>query len=153
PAIRREYIFNEEDIHQSQGDEIPPLARGMTLDRLLRDLFASVATALDEYRRQATQSYDDTVGPEPIADPSQEPKVRSGIAKSLDLEERLQEASRSVSEVSVPDSENADLLIRRIKDVEGINRLARAELQMRAVVLRWYKSIAARLKDYPKLIK
>jgi hypothetical protein len=120
PAIRREFIFNEQDALPPQHDEMPPLTRGMTLDRLLRDLIASVSTALDEYRRQATDSYDDTVGSEPIVDPSGEPKVRKGIIESQELEHRLQAASQKVLETTLPESENADRLIRRLRDVEGI---------------------------------
>lgn len=54
PAIRRENILNEDAIALQEDEAVPPLLRGMALDRCMRDLIASVTTALDEYRRQTT---------------------------------------------------------------------------------------------------
>lgn len=58
------------------------MSEGGALDRQLRDLFGSVATALDEYRVQATAHFDDAVGPEPIADPIGMSGVGDAVSQS-----------------------------------------------------------------------
>ena len=154
PAIRREHILSEDRIPPlADPDAVPPLVRGMGLDRLLKDLIAAVTTALDEYRRQATEPFDDTVGPEPVVDTPDDANLRAALAQSQSVETELRNAGDEIRATTVPDSSRADRLLRTMKDAEGLNRLARAELGMKSVVLRWYRAAVDALQDYPALIR
>ena len=61
PAIRREHFLVEDDFTEETDDGEPNFYRGMLLDQQLNLLLASVTTALDEYRVQAEERFDDTV--------------------------------------------------------------------------------------------
>lgn len=129
PAIRREHFLNEDHVGPlADQDEAPPLLRGMGLDRLLKDLIASVTTAFDEYRRQVTEHFDDTVGPEPVVDVPDDANIRAAVAKSESVETALGNAGDQIRAATDPGSSRADRLLRTMKDAEGLNRLARAEL-------------------------
>ncbi len=113
PAIRREHILSEDHVGPlADPDAAPPLLRGMGLDRLLKDLIAAVTTALDEYRRQATAPFDDTVGPEPIVDTPDDATIRAALAQSESLETELRNAGDEIRAATVPDSSRADRLLR-----------------------------------------
>ena len=154
PAIRREHIIGEDQAPEpGNEDEAPPLIRGMGLDRLFRDLIASVTTTLDEYRLQASEHFDDTVGPELAVGAHDVAGVRSAMDKSRAVEEQLHTAAETIRETTVAESSRADQLRRTVKDAENVNRLARAELGMKTVVLRWFRATVESLKDYPGLIR
>ena len=154
PAIRREHVLREDQVPPlADEDEAPPLVRGMGLDRLLRDLIASITTALDEYRRQATEHFDDTVKAEPLVDNPGNASIRAAVAKSRSVGTALRSAEDEIRQTTVPDSSRGDRLLRTVKDAESVNRIARAELGMKSVVLRWYRTVVDALKDYPTLIR
>lgn len=52
-AIWRAFLTDDSQVHQKNLDDTPPLFRGSGVDRGLRDLIASVAIALYEWRRLA----------------------------------------------------------------------------------------------------
>src|ERR1700722_9718017 len=56
PAIRRQFIKTEDESQNIpvDGDNPPPLMRGMSLDQRINNLISSVTTALDEYRALAS---------------------------------------------------------------------------------------------------
>lgn len=60
PSIRREYLLVDSAAPDAERDTDlpPPQMRGMTLDRYLKDLIASVVTALDECRKQEGETGD-----------------------------------------------------------------------------------------------
>jgi len=154
PAIRREHIIMEDQAPAPKNeDETPPLIRGMGLDRLFRDLIASVTTALDEYRLQASEHFDDTVGPELAVDAHGDAGVRSAIDKSRAVEEQLHSAAETIGETTVPGSSRADRLRRTVKDAENVNRVARAELGMKTVVLRWFRAAVDAFQKFPAVIR
>ena len=153
PQIRREHFLSEEHLPPLvDEDEPPPLVRGMELDRLLVSLIGAVTTALDEYRHQAAEEFDDTVGPELVVDVPDDDNIRAAVAKSRSAETALRTAGDEIREITVPGSSGADQLLRAVKDAEVLHRLARAELAMKSVVLRWYGAVVDKLQDYPRLI-
>ena len=154
PAIRREHFLSDDKfLPMEDEDNVPPLARGMGLDRLLKDLIASVTTALDDYRDLVTEDFDDTVGPELVVKVPDDPMIREAVDRSLATVANLRDAGDEIHEITDPDSDCADRLHRSVKDAEGLTRLARAELGMETIVLRWYRTTVDALKDYPGLIR
>ena len=154
PAIRRLHILSEEleERTGTSGEAPPPVLRGALIDQRLRDLLASVTTALDEYR--LIRGYE----------PPDESEGRSATLKSADmaseaidrsmrLEARLVDARNIVEETTEPGSQTADTLKRQISDARGLNKLARAELEMPKIMFGWYRRILDSLKQYPEMIK
>ena len=120
--------------------------------RELRDLIASVTTALDEYRREAAEDEkEDTTPQEAISAPAE--MVDPAIAQSTRLELRLAEATITVEETTRSNSLDAENLLRQIRDAHGLNRIARTELRMPRIVVHWYRRTIHALRDYPTLIK
>ena len=154
PRVRREHVLNEDQIAASADeDDAPPLLRGMALDRMLRDLMGSVSTALDQYRLLASSEPDDTVGPEPVADMSDDPAIANAAALARGMEGDLHLASIEGERIANPESERADRLVRRMHDAEGLSRAGRAELGFTPTVISWFRGVVTKLKDYPVLIR
>lgn len=152
PAIRREHFLKEDaEAIRLDEEEEPPLLRGMTLDRLMKNLIASVTTALDEYRDQARQHFDDTIRAEPTAE-LDDMSTRQAIATSLKLEIDVAATADDISKNAMPGSTNIERLTRRLSDANSLFRAVRAELQFKRVVLRWYHELADGVKALPRLI-
>ncbi len=150
PAIRRKH-FLVEDVALLESDD-PSLLRGMSLDRRLSELIASIATALDEYRFQASEQRDDAIASLTAIDVTNEPKIDQVTLEADKVEQAMRSASADLNEMAVNDSSNADLLSRSLKDAEGLARVSKAEVGFDAVVVRWYESIASAAKKMPKVI-
>jgi Leucine-rich repeat (LRR) protein len=152
PAIRRAFLLSEEvDLPTASSDVPPPVTRGTFIDRHLRDLIASVTTALDEYQRQAGELLEDSSPEHPVSASANE--TADAIARSTSLEHKLEGARNIISGVTKPESVKADNLKRQLSDAAGLNRLARAELGMPKIILGWYRRILDALRDYPSLIQ
>jgi len=153
-AIRREHLIAEDQAQPTtDSDAAPAPTRGMVLDELLKDLYASVGTALDQYRQLAGAVPDDTVTGEPTATARDEPTVKQAAGDARRLERTLHDAARQVDDMAEPGSANIDRLTRRMRDAEGLARSAGAELRMRTIVIRWFGNIATSLRNYPDLIR
>jgi Leucine-rich repeat (LRR) protein len=155
PFIRRQYIISEED-DQSQGsqaDDAPPLVvRGATLDQRMRDLIASVTTALDEYRRLSAE---ETIDENPVqaSVSPQKRLVDEATLQSKKLEMSLLDARETVGTTTTADSAAADDLKRQLLDSVGMTRFARAEITLPSVVASWVRNAANSLRRSPALIK
>lgn len=154
PAIRKKYFETEEQSRQPRnGEEAPPLTRGMVIDQRLGALISSITTALDEYRALASVEADnvaDTAPSIPI-DPSSS-EVVSAMAAAKSAEENLQVGADQLENIAEPSSGNADSLKRQMRDVRGLLRLARVELRMPEFVPRWFRKIVNGIKDYPRIL-
>src|SRR5712671_7152201 len=105
PAIRRAHVLSEE-LDVSKGDLPPPVLRGALIDQRLRDLIASVTTALDEYRRLAAEEPADESQPEAPVPPLGE-ATNGAVARSAQLEAKLVEAKATVEAITNPNSPSA----------------------------------------------
>lgn len=151
PAIRRKYI-QIESLEVDPLSEEPSLTRGMTIDRGVQYLLASVTTALDEYRRLAAEAVDDPILIE-VDKPSDPEAHAPVIATSQTVETQFEDARLNMQEVWSETSLKADSLNRSIIDAENINRLGRAELTQKTIVVRWLKSLAKKMRQYPSIIR
>lgn len=152
PAIRRQNFQKEDPVSgPTQENEEPPLVRGMSLDQLVSDLYASVGTALDEYRDQVREHFDDTVQAEPtglVDDVS----ASEAIATSRKLEDEVTATVADISANAIAGSRNIDRLTRRLSDATSLMRAVRAELHLKHIMLRWYRQLTDGVKALPKLI-
>jgi hypothetical protein len=152
PAIRRAHVIIDEGQGATDIESTPPLVRGALIDQRMRDLIASVTTALDEYRRVGGVEEPDDSQPEAAISVSDN-MTREALTSSENLESGLAKAKKTVDDVTRPDSAKADTLKRQITDAQGLNQLARVELRMPKVIVSWYRRTINALKDYPALIK
>jgi hypothetical protein len=81
PFIRRENILSVQNSPLFLGIDAPPtVTRGDFLDQKVRDLIASVTTALDEYRRLASEEGEDEFESEASVVPHDELTLHSMIS-------------------------------------------------------------------------
>ena len=156
PAIRRKYIVTEKQssTHKVEAENMPPLTRGMSIDRKLTSLIGSVATALDEYRRLASEHpLDETDTSASIELDVGSRDVASAEAVSLKAEQALALGEQVVTENTKPDSKRADDLKRQMRDAGLRFKLSRIELRMPAFVPAWYRSMVESIRDYPGLME
>lgn len=152
PAIRRVHVVSDDlegGVTARVGES--EVVRGFTVDRNLRDLIASVTTALDEYHRFDLQ-HPEELQPESGIAPSGA-ITRDVIARSIQFSTALETAKTLVDETTEPSSVAADNLKRQLQDAAGLNRIARAELRMRSVVLSWYRLAVKAFGQLPEVIR
>lgn len=156
PQIRREYILTEARSAGAkvEGDQVPPLMRGETIDNALSALMTSVSTALDEYRRLAGESGLDEVDTSSSQTLDQDaPDVRSAIKAASLAEKQLGATKDEVEKLVKRESAKGDELKRQLTDARGLYRLARIELRMPQFVPEWLKRTAAAARNYPGLLR
>ena len=154
PAVRKKYFETEEQSRLSRnGEEVPPLTRGMVIDQRLGALISSITTALDEYRALASVEADKATDTAPsITIDASSIEIMSAVEATKSAEQNLLAGATEVEKVAKPSSANADSLRRQMRDARGLLRLARVELRMPEFVPRWFRKIVSGIKDYPGLL-
>jgi hypothetical protein len=154
PKIRRENFAVEDEYDadtESEEDE-PRLYRGSQFDRQINLLLASVSTALDEYRSQASDRTEDQTRAEETGSldgPNLMARINSGTD---DLKVRVESAVAELDAHGVPKTESGDILRRRLKDSENLSRAARSQLYVQPIVRRWFESTVIAFRKTPDLI-
>ena len=141
PKWRRQHFLDENDV-ASHEDE-PRFIRGMYLDQQLGQLFISTSTALDEYRAQVQEHFDDSIRPEDTLRPGDGSGVADAIQATLDVEDQVSAAKGELLERLDAAEASVDLLTRRLTDSVNLARVARSELRARPIVRRWYNAVVA----------
>ncbi|MFC2969477.1 OST-HTH/LOTUS domain-containing protein [Acidimangrovimonas pyrenivorans] len=154
PAIRRNH-FLVEDPNEAAGAPSgePALLRGMSLDQRLSELIASITTALDEYRYQASEQNEEDLSNLRSVTVSSESEISRVVTDADKIEIMMRTAFEELDSISNADSQSADTLSRTLKDTEGLARVSKAELSFGVVVVRWYKNIVTAAKKMPKAIE
>jgi Leucine-rich repeat (LRR) protein len=153
PSIRREYVSARPDGAQDDKDSPPAILRGENLDQLLKDLLASVTTALDQYQVESDVDVADSVERETAVDSLGIPGIDAAASKALALEKSMGEASETVRDINQKNAQRVDNLARQYKDVEIQSGLASAELSMPEVRVSWYQPVVAQLRKMPEIIE
>jgi hypothetical protein len=150
PAIRRQFIFREEDrVHDElTGDEPPPLMRGMTIDLAFQSLIAAITTALDEYRRLASAQFAESISVDQEFDSTAISKAEV-IGESVSVGKFISEHEALLSGAVKNDSEAGAGLIRSLKDADNVNKLARSEVKQTLVVVRWLQRLSRQMVSLP----
>ena len=125
PKWRREHFYVEEEF--AADDEVLRFYRGMHLDRTLNLLLVSTTTALDEYRAQAQEHFDDTVRAEETLQPDSHGSIPKAIEETLEVENKVAQSKAEIDDRLDPENERVDLLKRRLTDSANLARVARSE--------------------------
>lgn len=153
PAIRREYVSARPDGTIEDKEAPPAILRGENLDQFLKDLLASVTTALDQYQVESGVDVADSVDREVGVEGSTIPGIDTAASKAHALELRMNEASKTIEEINQKGARSVESLARQYKDVEIQSGLASAELSMPSVRVSWYQPIVTQLRKMPEVIE
>lgn len=154
PAIRRQFIFREEDqIHDElTGDEPPPLMRGMAIDLAFQSLIAAITTALDEYRRLAAEEHIETISVDQEFDSTGISKSQV-VSESVAVGKLLAEKEIQIQSAIEPGSTAGQNLARSLRDADNVNKLARSEVKQTLVVVRWLQALSKRMISLPTIFR
>lgn len=153
PAIRREYVAQRSDAASDDKEAPPPIVRGEILDQLLKELLASVTTALDQYQVESGSEIADAVDPEAGVQNTEVPGLIDAATRAQALEQRMNGANQTIQNINTSKSQNVDSLARQYKDVEIQSGLASTEISMPVVRVSWYQPIVAQLRKMPEVIE
>ena len=128
PRIRRKYI-SRAPAPKPDGETPPSVEREDRLDLLLKDLFASVSTALAQYQVEAAVELPDGLEPEPTFDATKLDAAAIALQRSKSVDDAIQEARPPVEELRRADFPHAENLSRQLNDVETNQGAVRAELK------------------------
>jgi formylglycine-generating enzyme required for sulfatase activity len=152
PMLRRAHFVDADADEASHEDAEPPLYRDGALDQRLGALIVAVSTALDEYRHQAQEAFEDATRVEEtlaVDRPTTE-RLRADADAVVD---GLEGAIGELDAKGVSASARGDVLRRRLKDGENLTLAAKAQLGAKPVVRRWLAWIGAALKRTPDGIR
>lgn len=148
PALRRQHVYQDKVADEAQASWRQ--IRGMTLDKYIVALIASVSTALDECHSQKV--IEDEL--EPNEDLRFSRKVAAQDAdrlsdRSRDLSRDVLAAEIELASVRPNESAEIDKLSRGLRDVRGLTEIVATELSFSTVVWTWLQKIGHALSQYP----
>ena len=151
PKWRRVH-FHVEDEADDDSDNVVRLYRDMHLDQRLGRLLISATTALDEYRAQVSEHFDDTVVAEDTFTAAGDAGAAAAMEQAVAIEAKIGAAKAEIEQRLDRTNARVDLLERRLTDGANLARTARSELRGHPIVRRWYKGVVSALQKTPALI-
>ena len=114
---------------KADADAPPAISREDRLDLLLKDLIASVSTAIAEYQTESTSEIPEGLEPEKPVDATLSDAAEEALRQSEKLEDAVKATRPPVEELKKAGVALAETLGRQLTDVETNASAARAELQ------------------------
>lgn len=152
PLVRRDHFYIEGEEPENLDEEDAFFTRDNPLDQAMTRLYGAVGTALDEYRAQAQDRYDDHVGAEETLEFEDDGTFAEISDSSRDVSQNAAAEYQNLSEWSEPDSKNAENLRRQIQDSANIAHSVQSQIRIRPVVARWYDAAGKALRKLPDVI-
>lgn len=152
PLVRRDHFYIEGEEPEPNGEDDIYFTREHMLDQAITRLYVAVGTALDEYRSQAQDKYDDQVGAEEILEFSKDGTFAQVDSASRELAQEAERETQNLSALAAPNSENADSLKRQIQDSANLSHSVQSQIRIRPVVARWYETVSAALSKLPDVL-
>ena len=143
PKIRREHFHIE-------GEELPDgmdvvFYRDMMLDQHIGHLSFAVQTALDEYKAQLQEQYDDEVRAEELGVLPAGESTESLSGQIDDLNQTVSDATGKLDAHELGQTPEGETLSRRMTDSANLSHAARAQIRQRPIVRRWLDATAEAL--------
>jgi len=152
PLVRRDHFYIDGEEPELQGEDDIFFTREHPLDLAITRLYAAVGTALDEYRAQAQDIYDDHIGGEETLEFGQDGTFASIDGQSRNVAQQAENDVLTLTEWSVTDSVPADNLKRQVQDSANLAHSVQSQIRIRPLVLRWYANAAKALKKLPDVM-
>jgi Leucine-rich repeat (LRR) protein len=152
PLVRRDHFHIEGEEPELEDEDDTCFAREHSLDHAITRLYVAVGTALDEYRSQAQERYDDYVGAVEIIEFGQDGDFAQIAQKSREVSHQAEQEVQNLSEWIEPNSIVAGNLRRQIQDTANIAHSIQSQIRIRPIVLRWYESAGMALKKLPDVL-
>lgn len=152
PLVRRDHFHIEGDEPEASSEEEVILLRDHQLDLAITRLYGAVGTALDEYRAQAQDRYDDRVGAEEIIELPRDGTFKQIDDKARAVAEQAKIEAATLADWALPGSDLADSLIRQVQDSANIAHSTQSQIRIRPIVARWYDSAAKAARKLPDVM-
>lgn len=152
PLVRRDHFYIEGDEPEISDDEDTYFMRDHPLDHAITRLYIAVGTALDEYRAQAQDKYDDHVGGDETIEFGQDGSFAEIDRSSQQLTATAEEERRKLSEWVEPSSSLAENLLRQLQDSANIAHSVLSQIRIKPTVNRWYEASGKALSKLPDVI-
>jgi hypothetical protein len=153
PALRREYILDQQEAHTVTEHDLPAVRRGEELDQRISELAIAVGTALDQYQVDASETVFDYISTDKQIDAREIADTSETIKRSSALESDLNSALREIEKTTKNPSEKFEQLERQVRDAEAHNRTARTELMMPRTRVGWIRPVIDKLRLLPTVIR
>ena len=134
------FLYIEGEEPELQGEEDTYFTREQPLDHAITRLYVAVGTALDEYRSQAQDKYDDHVGAEETLEFAQDGTFANIDQRSREVALQAERDSQNLSDLATPNSTAADNLQRQIQDSANIAHSVQSQIRIRPIIARWYET-------------
>lgn len=148
PRIRRSHVGRVSET--PSADAPPSIAREDRLDLLLKDVIASVSTALAQYQADSSAELPEALEPEPSVDATRTDAAKEALIRAEQVEHAVSAARPPVEALRGAAFPHAEDLGRQLSDVRATEGAARAELQSKeaqASQLEMLDRALARLPD------
>lgn len=153
PEIRRTFFLVESsEMDIKLGDETPRLYRGMAIDNELTSLIGSVTTALDEYRAQAQERFDDGITNDASQQMPTTTRFKNAPKLASDLIDLSETTSKHLRQKGLDQYKTGETLVRRITDTRNLTLAARSQINSVTIVRRWFDSIRVAIRAMPDLL-
>lgn len=129
PNIRRNFIPQEPD--GSEVDpEIPPVFRGGDLDKMINDLYVAIGTAIDEYKSEYGDDFEDGISKDQPIERRSEFGLEDSSDKTKRAEEAIEELNDQLATRDQKKSEEEARFNRALVDTDSELKAARATASM-----------------------
>ncbi|PWV97741.1 Leucine-rich repeat (LRR) protein [Hoeflea marina] len=152
PLVRRDHFYISGDEPELSDEEDTYFTREHPLDQAIMRLYVAVGTALDEYRSQAQDRYDDHIGAEETLEFGKDGTFAEIDQRSRDVSQDAEQSIQALSRWVDPNSIIADNLRRQLRDSSNVAHSVQSQIRIRPIVARWYEAAGMALGKLPDVL-
>ncbi len=152
PLVRRDHFYLEGAEPDSQDDDEVYFTRDCPLDLAIMRLYGAVGTALDEYRSQAQEKYDDAVVAEETLRFGNDGAFANISRGAENVVAGSLSARADLDQMAIPGSREVEKLHRQLQDSANLGHSIQSQIRIRPVVARWYHSASKAMSMLPDIL-
>lgn len=149
PQMRNDHFHFEGDEPNDLAQDAMVFLRDRPLDMAIMRLYGAVGTALEEYRAQAQEAYDDTVGPEEMITfgAGDEFAEINGLAQKV--VQNTDSAGAEFARLNPPQNKPADDFARLLQDGSSAGHTVQSQIRSPSLSLRLYDATGSAVAKIP----
>ncbi len=151
PRIRRAHVLRPSEA-KPDADAPPAISREDRLDLLLKELIASVSTAIAEYQTESTSEIPEGLEPEPPVDATRSDAAEEALRQSEELDAAVKASRPPVEALKNAGVALAETLDRQLTDIATNTSAARAELRSEEARPSLLEMLAAANRALPEVL-
>lgn len=150
PLLRRDHFYIEGEQPETLSEDAAIFLRDEPLDAAIMRLYGAVGTALDEYRAQAQETYDDTVGPEEIITFGAGGEFAEINGLAQEVVQNTDSAGVEFANLkNLPATKPADDFARLLQDGSSAGHTVQSQIRIRPLIARYYDAAAKAVAKIP----